>query len=168
VNLAQINKGYHNRLFHEVKPVNMSPPGQWSSGGREQSPTTLWWVRGWGRPSPPTSRWPMATTTAGTPEEKRRISPRGKKSDGYSGVGHRPVSSAAWGEPLEEEGPLHDHMSTVQTAPDRQQSWDTTMIGVGDVHVSKKTVSTVTRGGRGHLKPLTLLFSFSLKVECFS
>lgn len=45
-------------------------PGQWSSGGRGPSQTAVWWARGWGRPSPRTSRWRRATVTAGTLEGK--------------------------------------------------------------------------------------------------
>ena len=48
---------------------SVCPPGPCSSRGRGQSRTTLWWARGWGRPSAPTSRWQKVTITAGTLEE---------------------------------------------------------------------------------------------------
>ena len=48
---------------------SVCPPGPCSSRGRGPSRTTLWWARGWGRPSALTSKWQKAAITAGTVEE---------------------------------------------------------------------------------------------------
>lgn len=47
--------------------------GRWSSRGKEQNQTTLWWARVWGRPFPPTSKWRRGTKTAGTFEDPLEV-----------------------------------------------------------------------------------------------
>lgn len=92
-------------LLIQVFENLLFPPGLWSSGGREQSQTTLWWARGWERPSPPTSKWQRATITAGTLEERQWIGLREwSQTD-------RVQSDTVWSHlqfgPASGRGPLH-------------------------------------------------------------
>ena len=101
----------------------LSPPGRWSSRGREQSRATLWWVRVWGRPSALTSKWQRATITAGTLEERQQVCLRERSQTDRVGSNTVLLSAAAW----ENNCGRHAQTWWLWTVLEEQGDWDTTL-----------------------------------------